>query len=214
MQATSTWGLVPELREAFQSGLTAEEWIGDRTPVCAYCRIGEDRGGALHGRTPHRRRPRRKAPRGRALPRRGGGGLVASPGGEDEVPSIRERVARSVRDRAREGKQSGGHRRFGWLPADRQLARPHNHELDQREATYLRAVIDMALSGKSERTLTQWLISEGVTTVKGGRWTSTTARNMITNPAICGYRALDGAIVLDPELGEPKGGRLGDDRHA
>lgn len=141
-------------------------------------------------------------------------GSVASPGGEDEVPSIRERVARSVRDRAREGKQPGGHRRFGWLPADRQLARPHNHELDQREATYLRAVIGMALSGKSERTLTQWLISEGVTTVKGGRWTSTTARNMITNPAICGYRALDGAIVLDPELGEPKGGRLGDDRHA
>jgi DNA invertase Pin-like site-specific DNA recombinase len=130
-------------------------------------------------------------------------GLVNSSSDEKEVAKIRDRTARNVRDRAKEGKQSGGHRRFGWLPADRKADRPHNHLLDPAESKYLRKAIEMIMAGKSERTVTQWLIKEGVATTKGGKWTSTTVRNMVSNPAICGYRMLDGELVLDPGTGAP-----------
>ncbi|MEV5507623.1 recombinase family protein [Streptomyces orinoci] len=104
------------------------------------------------------------------------------------------------------GDGPGGPRRFGWLAADEKAGRGHNQVLHPVESRYLRAAIDMALAGQSERTITQWLIREGIATAKGGRWTSTTVRNMITNPAVCGYRALGGAIVLDPDTGEPRRG--------
>ncbi|MFI9723659.1 recombinase family protein [Streptomyces sp. NPDC052396] len=110
------------------------------------------------------------------------------------------------RGRARQGRGPGGPRRFGWLAADERAGRGHNEVLHPVESRCLRAAIDMALAGESERTITQWLIREGIPTVKGGRWTSTTVRNMITNPAVCGYRALAGAIVLDPDTGEPSRG--------
>ncbi|MFG2195833.1 recombinase family protein [Streptomyces sp. NPDC048639] len=130
-------------------------------------------------------------------------GLGTSSGDEREVKKIRQRTARSVRDRAKEGKQSGGHRRFGWMAADKKSGRPHNHVLDPGESQYLRQAIEMIMAGKSERTVTQWLIKEGVLTVKGGKWTSTTVRNMVSNPAICGYRMLDGELVRDQETGQP-----------
>ncbi|MDJ0346165.1 recombinase family protein [Streptomyces sp. H10-C2] len=130
-------------------------------------------------------------------------GLVTSSTDGREVKKIGQRTARSVRDRAKEGKQSGGHRRFGWLPADKKADRPHNHLLDPVASTYLRRAIEMIMAGQSERTVTQWLIKEKVPTVKGGKWSSTTVRNMVSNPAVCGYRMLDGELVLDPETGLP-----------
>jgi hypothetical protein len=42
MKATSTWSIAPELAEAMSQGMTPEEWIGGRRPVCSYARIGED----------------------------------------------------------------------------------------------------------------------------------------------------------------------------
>ncbi|MCZ4117793.1 recombinase family protein [Streptomyces sp. H39-S7] len=130
-------------------------------------------------------------------------GLVTSSSDEREVSKIKRRSERSIRDRAREGKQSGGHRRFGWLPADAKAGRPNNDRLDPAEAPYLRTAIEDIMTGKSERTVTQWLIAEKVPTVKGGKWQSTTVRNMVSNPAICGYRMLDGELVRDPETGLP-----------
>lgn len=115
----------------------------------------------------------------------------------------RERAVHEVRERAAAGKQTGGHRRFGWLPADRADGRPHNHLLDPDESPYLREAIEMILAGKSERTVTRWLVDHQVPTVRGGTWTGTTVRNMVSNPAVCGYRMLGGALVLDPATGEP-----------
>lgn len=130
-------------------------------------------------------------------------GLVTSSGDEREVKKISQRAVRNVRDRAKEGKQSGGHRRFGWLAADLKADRPHNHLLDPIESKYLREAIERIMAGQSERTVTQWLIAEQVTTVRGGKWTSTTVRNMVSNPAICGYRMLGGELVRDQKTGEP-----------
>lgn len=111
--------------------------------------------------------------------------------------------SRGAAERAKEGRQSGGHRRFGWLAADVRAGRPHNHLLDPVESAYLRQAVERIMAGQSERTVTQWLIAERVPTVKGGKWTSTTVRNMVSNPAICGYRMLAGEPVLDPRTGEP-----------
>jgi DNA invertase Pin-like site-specific DNA recombinase len=122
---------------------------------------------------------------------------------DDEVAGTRHRTARSVRDRAREGKQSGGHRRFGWLAGDRSLDRPHNHELDPVESAYLRKMIDMILSGQPSEAVSGWLNREQVPTVRGGRWTGNTVRNIVSNPAVCGYRMLDGELVTDPATGTP-----------
>lgn len=113
------------------------------------------------------------------------------------------RAVRGAAERAKEGRQSGGHRRFGWLPADARAGRPHNHLLDPVESAYLRQAVERIMAGQSERTVTQWLIAEQVPTVKGGKWTGTTVRNMVSNPAICGYRMLAGEPVLDPRTGEP-----------
>ncbi|GAA1375796.1 recombinase family protein [Streptomyces beijiangensis] len=122
---------------------------------------------------------------------------------DGEVTAVRQRTARSVRDRAREGKQSGGHRRFGWLPGDRRQDRPHNHELDPVESACLRKMIGMLLSGESSESVSAWLNNEGVPTVRGGRWTGNTVRNIVSNPAICGYRMLDGELVTDLATGAP-----------
>ncbi|WP_225850865.1 recombinase family protein [Streptomyces sp. HPF1205] len=133
-----------------------------------------------------------------ATPRRGaeeGGGGPAA----DRTPSS----GSDVRERAAAGRQTGGHRRFGWLPGDLSDGRPHNHLLDPFESPYLRRAIEMIMAGKSERTVTRWLIDQRVPTVRGGKWTGTTVRNMVSNPAVCGYRVLGGELVRDPLTGEP-----------
>lgn len=115
----------------------------------------------------------------------------------------RRAAAHEVLARATAGKQTGGHRRFGWLPGDPADGRPHNHRLDPAESPYLRTAIEMIMAGKSERTVTDWLIARRVPTVRGGKWTGTTVRNMVSNPAVCGYRMLAGELVLDPHTGRP-----------
>ncbi|MFI2525327.1 recombinase family protein [Streptomyces sp. NPDC018967] len=285
MKATSTWSIAPELAEAMSLGVSPEEWIGGRLPVCSYARISEDgQEGADSGRQhlnndvaargqgmivvarytdnhltaadPAVRRPaflrmiqdlrarrtaegvpvvgiiaaavdrvyrlpvdRQRTHRALTLDDQGCFFSVdeqrhvtfsvqppseePAPAENDEVAGIRRRTARSVRDRAREGKQSGGHRRFGWFAGDKALGRPHNHELDPVESAYVRKMIDMILSGQSSETVSAWLNDERVPTVRGGRWTGNTVRNMVSNPAICGYRMLDGELVRDPVTGAP-----------
>ncbi|MBM9505734.1 recombinase family protein [Actinacidiphila acididurans] len=112
-------------------------------------------------------------------------------------------AAEGVRERAAAGRQSGGHRRFGWLAGDLTGGRPHNHLLDPAESPYLRGAIEMIMAGKSEQTVSRWLAEQGVPTVRGGIWTGTTVRNMVSNPAVCGYRILGGELVRDPATGEP-----------
>ncbi|MCZ4097333.1 MULTISPECIES: recombinase family protein [unclassified Streptomyces] len=130
-------------------------------------------------------------------------GLMSSSIGETEVRKIRRRSKRSTRDRASEGKYTGGVRRFGWLDKDAKLGRDLNEILDPYESAHLRKAIDMKLSGKGWNTIAVWLINEKISTVRGGKWASATVAAMLTNPAICGYRILNGELVLDPKTGEP-----------
>ncbi|MEW1673054.1 recombinase family protein [Streptomyces noursei] len=133
-------------------------------------------------------------------------GLMSSSMGETEVRKVKRRAKRSTKDRAAEGKYTGGARRFGWLGADKDLGRTQNEKLDPNESVWLRNMIDMKLCGKGWNTIAVWLISESIATVRGGEWTSTGVKSLLTNPAICGYRILNGELVLDPDTGEPKAG--------
>jgi site-specific DNA recombinase len=64
-------------------------------------------------------------------------------------------------------------------------------------------MIDLLLSGESSEAVSGWLNREQVPTVRGGRWTGNTVRNIVSNPAVCGYRMLDGELVTDPTTGVP-----------
>ncbi|MGR4882034.1 recombinase family protein [Streptomyces sp. LARHCF249] len=127
----------------------------------------------------------------------------AEPQGQLETDRIGRRRRRSIRDRAREGLGSGGQRRFGWLGPDTAAGRSTNAVLDPSESTYLREAVDRALAGATWMSIADWLTAEKVPTVRGGRWTIPTVQAMLTNPAICGYRILDGVLVRDGETGAP-----------
>ncbi|WP_419997696.1 recombinase family protein [Streptomyces boninensis] len=121
--------------------------------------------------------------------------------GEAESIRIGRRRQRSIRDQALEGRGSGGQRRFGWLGPDIVSGRLTNTLLDPCESAYLRTAIERALVGEKWMEVTDWLTAERVPTVRGGMWTIPTVQAMVTNPAICGYRILDGALVRDRETG-------------
>lgn len=123
--------------------------------------------------------------------------------GQREAERMSSRRLRSVRDHVREGRVTGGCRRFGWYGPDTATGRPTNSVLDPYESAYLRGAIDMALGGMSWTAITDWLTEEGVPTVRNGRWTVSTVQAMVTNPAICGYRIVDGDLVRDRQSGVP-----------
>ncbi|MGW6950641.1 recombinase family protein [Streptomyces xanthophaeus] len=124
------------------------------------------------------------------------------PRGQVESDRAGRRRRRSIRDRASEGRGSGGQRRFGWLGPDGAEQRPTNTVLDPYESRYLREAVDRALAGETWMSIADWLTAEGVPTVRGGRWTIPTVQAMLTNPAVCGYRMIDGVLVQDRETGE------------
>ncbi|MCX4795011.1 recombinase family protein [Streptomyces sp. NBC_01242] len=122
--------------------------------------------------------------------------------GQTEVETIRRRKLRSVRDNAREGRGGGG-ARFGWLGPDAETWRQTNTVLDAHESPYLRGAIERALAGHTWTSIADWLLAEGVPTVRGSKWTVPTVQAMVTNPAVCGYRLVDGDLVRDGLGGEP-----------
>ncbi|MFJ6083632.1 recombinase family protein [Streptomyces sp. NPDC092369] len=124
-------------------------------------------------------------------------------GGKREAERMSSRRLRSVRDHAREGRVTGGCRRFGWYGPDAVTSRPTNTVLNPHESAHLRRAIDMALAGKSWTAITDWLTEEGVPTVRSSRWTVSTVQSMVTNPAICGYRIVDGDLIRNRETGTP-----------
>ncbi|MCY0956379.1 recombinase family protein [Streptomyces sp. H27-H5] len=294
MAAHSQWEIHPSLAAALKEGLTFEEWLGGRVPVCSYARITKDRQqhgkeqigvGRQHGHhcdpaaeklgwavvyrytdnhitaaDPDITRPAfvqmvrdlraRSVEAGypikgliavedervyrlpedylrlyRALTVDEEGclyytdkrqlvdvhaeseqtrGLVMASTGEGEVRRVKRRVTRNTRDRAIEGKSHGGPRRFGWLGKDIRFGRLSNEKLDPYEAPYLRAGIERRLAGQGWNTIATWYIKENVPTVSGAAaWTAIAVRGMLTNPAICGYRILNGELITDPITGQP-----------
>lgn len=134
-------------------------------------------------------------------------GLMSSSKGEAEVDRLKRRAKRSIRDRAGEGRRTGGQRRFGWLGAEKGedgfVTRPSNKYLDPIESRDLRGAIDMRLARRSYTFIVRHLIDSGAPSVRGGSWIESTVKNMLTNPAICGYRMINGELVTHPDSGMP-----------
>ncbi len=96
----------------------------------------------------------------------------------------------------------GGPRPFGFLP-DRVTH-------DPAEAPIIREVATRVLAGESLQSVARWLEAEGVRTVGGGLWRTSTMRNFLTSPRYWGMRVHNGQVIGDgtwepiitPEQGE------------
>lgn len=99
-----------------------------------------------------------------------------------------ERLKRKARETAEAGKPNGGN------------LRPFGYERDQltvigSEAVAIREVAARYLAGESLMSLTTWLQEQGILSVVGLPWRTTTLRQTLTNPRIAGLRAHNGEIV-------------------
>ena len=99
-----------------------------------------------------------------------------------------ERQKRKARETAEAGKPNGGN------------LRPFGYERDQltvveSEAVVLRILAERYLAGESLMSLTSWLQEEGVASVAGMPWRTSTLRQTLTNPRIAGLRAHNGEVV-------------------
>jgi site-specific DNA recombinase len=98
------------------------------------------------------------------------------------------RLKRKAQETAEAGKPNGGH------------LRPFGYEKDQltvveSEATVIRQLADRYLAGESLMSLTGWLQDQGVLSVAGLPWRTTTLRQTLTNPRLAGLRAHNGIVV-------------------
>ncbi|MCX2184332.1 recombinase family protein [Streptomyces sp. SKN60] len=123
--------------------------------------------------------------------------------GPAEVDRVRTRTARSRADRAEEGRVFAGPRRFGWLGASAEPYRLGNKHRDEREWPYLLVMIKERAAGKSWRGIAGDLNRRGARTARGGRWSEQGVKALVANPAWWGGRILSGALVTDPETGDP-----------
>jgi site-specific DNA recombinase len=115
----------------------------------------------------------------------------------EEVEELAERVARTAKQRAKEGRGNGGTRPYGWQEKDRR-------ELDRREHKILVEMADRALAGESMRSIAADLNRRKIKTVMGAPWSSTAIRGILINPRLVGDRMYRGTKVgvgdWDPAL--------------
>ncbi len=112
--------------------------------------------------------------------------LAAVAAGESATKS--RRMKRKNDETAAKGEpHKGGNRPFGfeddWL-----TARPD-------EAAVIRTMAERFVAGESLRSIAKWLDAEGVKTVKGRPWLTTSVRTTLRNPRIAGLRAHRGDVV-------------------
>ncbi|WP_329243991.1 recombinase family protein [Streptomyces canus] len=121
----------------------------------------------------------------------------------EEVWRTKERIERHIRRRALDGGTPGGRRRFGWLCPDPRSGRKINMRRDPDEWPVLREMIESALRGTSWNDIARKLNAREIRTASGNRWSGATVRQALTNPVMCGYRAIHGQLVQDPTTGLP-----------
>jgi DNA invertase Pin-like site-specific DNA recombinase len=115
-----------------------------------------------------------------------------------EVRKMQRRMRTSHRARAIQGTPPGGTRPFGWL--DDRLT------LDPDEAPLLRRAAEEFIAGRSVNSImTEWQRIGAVTT-RGNRWTASSLKATLSNPRLCGWRAINGELVRDAE-GRPLPGK-------
>lgn len=113
----------------------------------------------------------------------------------NESDAKRRRGARKALEIAQSGKpMMGGPRPFGFLD-DRVTHHPV-------EAPIIRQVAERALAGETLTSLTSWLQEQGITTVGGKPWRTTTVRQFLTNPRTWGRRVHQGKEI-GPAIWEP-----------
>ena len=112
----------------------------------------------------------------------------------NESASKSRRVRRKMDEIAAAGLPHGGTRPFGF-DADKVTIRPD-------EAEVIRTLVARFIAGESTRSLATWLNNEGIPTVAGKPWMTTTLRTLLASPRIAGLREHRGEVV-GPAVWEP-----------
>ncbi len=108
----------------------------------------------------------------------------------NESASKSRRVRRKLDEVAAAGRPHGGHYRAFGYEDDRITVK-------EDEAEVVRAVTARFVAGESIRSLATWLDQEGVKTVAGGPWRTTTLNAMLASPRIAGLRQHRGEVIGD-----------------
>jgi len=112
--------------------------------------------------------------------------LAAVAAGESATKS--RRMKRKHDETAAKGlPHKGGNRPYGYED-DWVTIRPD-------EAEVIRTMAARFLAGESTRSIAVWLADEGITTVRGRHWLTTSVRTTLANPRIAGLRAHLGEVV-------------------
>ena len=111
-------------------------------------------------------------------------GVVAA----NESDAKSRRTKRKQLELAQAGKPSGGGVRSFGFQDDRVT-------LDESEAAVIRDLATRFLAGEPLTTLTNWLQDNGVRTVMGKEWRTTTVRNLLKSPRIAGLREYQGQVI-------------------
>jgi DNA invertase Pin-like site-specific DNA recombinase len=100
-----------------------------------------------------------------------------------EAERTRERVVRSVDQRAKDGKFHGGKRPYGWVDGIK---------IDPAEARIIREIARRIIAGESLRGIAARLNDRGVPAATGGQWFPSAMRRMILSPRMAGWRVRKG----------------------
>ena len=113
-------------------------------------------------------------------------GVVAA---EESLAKAR-RQSRKHQEIAAQGRPNGGSvRPFGY-EADRETVIP-------AEAEVIRQCVARYLAGESVLSIARWLDAEGVRTVKGKTWRTTSVRTTLASARIAGLRSYKGEVVAE-----------------
>jgi hypothetical protein len=106
----------------------------------------------------------------------------------NESASKSRRVRRKMDQVAAEGRPHGGSRRPFGFEQDR-----ITHRRD--EAEVIRQLVDRYLAGESQRSLATWLNDNGIPTVFGKPWVTSTLRGLLRSGRIAGLREHRGEVL-------------------
>jgi DNA invertase Pin-like site-specific DNA recombinase len=99
----------------------------------------------------------------------------------EEVEELGERVSRTAKQRAEEGRPNGGTRPYGWSADDRS-------KLDPKEHAVIVEMADRVLAGETLTSLAADLNRRRIPTVKGAAWSPTAIRGILTNKRLIALR--------------------------
>lgn len=115
-----------------------------------------------------------------------------------EALRIRERMMRGRREKATQGRKTGGAAPYGYVnppPGDPRRGQLQIHE---EEARVVRRIFVDVAGGASLRSLVDKLNRESVAAPRGGRWGKTTLRRILDNPAYIGTQYCSAWVPLEP----------------